>query len=324
MTAIPLFENLCCNWENTRYSARVKAAARFCAERHRVYILKAAGEPAPWTNDPILRAYRFCNIYRELDRVTVDIMRDWVRPQVANPNLAIVALIGRVINLPSTLNALTSAGVDFSTSSQQATAWKVFKEIKNDKKRQLVTGAYIVNTVFPKDFPKIDGTKGDYIANFLIPEAWSKRKILAEAMHGGSYRGMMDAYRQVHGIGAFMANQAACDLSYTKFLRSAADLNEVWSPGPGTQKGIRLITEDYELNPGEEMDKALTRYRDDLNHELSAHRWWSDDVKDMRTHIVPLTAPNASNSLCELSKHAWMALGRRDRMKNTYKPGLGA
>lgn len=319
---VPAFENLCCDWTSTKYKDRVRAAAHFCAERHMIYIRRREGQEAPWTRDPILRGSRFCNIYREIDRVTKEIMGEWVRPQLDNPNIACIALLGRIINFTPTLVALADAGIDYRSAPSAKKAFKVFNDIKA-RKEQLVTGAYIVNTKFPNGVEKVDGSKADYLANFLIPELWSHRANLAAALSKNSYEGMLAAFSEVHGVGRFIANQAACDLSYTRHLRSAKDLNEVWSPGPGTAKGIRIITNNDGLNPGPKMDEALTKYREDLNYELSHHRLWSDNMKDVHTNVVPLTNPNASNSLCELSKHAWMALGLRERLKNSYKAGEG-
>ncbi len=40
-------------------------------ERMSIYEKKSRGDLAPYTSDPILNTYRFCNIYRELDRQTI-------------------------------------------------------------------------------------------------------------------------------------------------------------------------------------------------------------------------------------------------------------
>jgi len=319
---VPAFEGLCCDWTSTKYKDRLRAAARFCAERHMIYVRRREGQPSPWTKDPILRSSRFCNVYREIDKVTLEIMDQWLKPQLTGNNPAIAALVGRVINHPPTLNAMRAVGIDFRVGSGQAKAWKLFQSIvvKKGKEGKLVTGAYVVNTVFPRHHEKITGSKADYLANFFLPEVWSHREQLDEALSAGTYRGMLDAYRKVHGVGLFIANQAACDLTYTSLLRKAKDINEIWSPGPGTAAGIRRIVNDYSLAQGSvAMDKVLTQYAQDLNHELSHHRLWSTSTKDMHTHLVPLSNPNASSSLCEISKHFGMAMGERDRLKNSYK-----
>lgn len=45
----------------------------FVAERMRIWEKKTSGQPQPFTNDQVLAKYRFCNIYRELDRQTIEI-----------------------------------------------------------------------------------------------------------------------------------------------------------------------------------------------------------------------------------------------------------
>ena len=49
---------------------------RFAAERLAIYYRRLKGLPAPWTEDPILAAYRFTNTYRALDRVTQYLIRE--------------------------------------------------------------------------------------------------------------------------------------------------------------------------------------------------------------------------------------------------------
>lgn len=301
------------------YKKRIKVAAKFCAERHKIYIAKETkGLPKPWTDDCILRSSRFCNIYRELDKVTVQIMNGWIKPNLSNPNLSCVAVLGRVINHPPTLDAMQEHGFnDFERKPNSARLFKLFNQLKTTGK--LVTGAYIVHTVFPKEFPKIDGSKADYIANFLMQDLYEKRQILRDGLRSGSFKTALNSMKSVHGIASFLGNQAAVDLTYTRHLRSANDIDTTWNPGPGTTKGINWVIGTTGVHGGtEEIDKSMTAYRNDLNEELSKSKLWSPTSTDMKTHIVPVSGPNASNSLCELSKFTSMALGTRKRLKNNY------
>lgn len=310
---------LCADFNgSTTYKKRIKLTAAFAAERHNVYIRRNQGLPKPWTQDPILRNYRFCNIYRELDKVTVWIMDNWINPFVDSDDLAARALIGRLINHPDTLQKMLDAEV-FGARYNQAKTWKLFQSIKESKEK-LVTGAYIVNTLFPKDHAKVDGSKGDYIANFFIPQVWANRTMLQKYLRTGSFEETLTGMTCIHGVGRFIGNQAVVDLSYTKHLNKAKDLNTAWSPGPGTCKGIKMVTDNWDLTGGsEEMARALTTMRNDVNEELSKLPNFHTDTRKMKTHIVPLTAPNASNLMCEVGKYWGMVTGARDRLKNTYK-----
>lgn len=48
----------------------------FAAERQRVFERRTTGQPPPWTDDPILREFKFCNVYRAADRVSQYMIRD--------------------------------------------------------------------------------------------------------------------------------------------------------------------------------------------------------------------------------------------------------
>src|SRR5207247_6900297 len=50
---------------------------RLAREREAIRRRKAAGQPWPWTDDPILRDWFFCNVHREMDKTTV-----WFREHV--------------------------------------------------------------------------------------------------------------------------------------------------------------------------------------------------------------------------------------------------
>ena len=75
----------------------------FMQERQRIYLKRQAGEPWPWTDDPILRDYRIENVFREQDRVTVWLREHWREPYAAHPNLWFAMAVARQINWPDTL-----------------------------------------------------------------------------------------------------------------------------------------------------------------------------------------------------------------------------
>ena len=52
-------------------SGLLEKVKEFASERMAVWQRKENGESAPFTQDRILRDFRFCNIYRELDRQTI-------------------------------------------------------------------------------------------------------------------------------------------------------------------------------------------------------------------------------------------------------------
>ena len=70
-------------------------------ERHRIYLKKEAGEPKPWTEDPILQKYFFTNYDRQLDKVTKWWTNFCSTHLDDGPNLITNITWYRLFNLPS-------------------------------------------------------------------------------------------------------------------------------------------------------------------------------------------------------------------------------
>src|SRR5687767_8581483 len=48
----------------------------FAAERQAIFFRRFRNELPPWTDDPILRMFKFCNAYRASDRVSQFLIRN--------------------------------------------------------------------------------------------------------------------------------------------------------------------------------------------------------------------------------------------------------
>ena len=48
----------------------------FAYERQNIFWKKLKGEEPPWTDDPILQEYKFCNSYRVNDRVSQYLLKN--------------------------------------------------------------------------------------------------------------------------------------------------------------------------------------------------------------------------------------------------------
>src|SRR4051812_48239165 len=48
----------------------------YASQRQAMFERRVAGQPGPWTDDPILSTFKFCNVYRAADRVSQYMIRD--------------------------------------------------------------------------------------------------------------------------------------------------------------------------------------------------------------------------------------------------------
>src|ERR1044072_4025298 len=68
------------------------------------------GRPAPWTADPILREYKFCNTFRASDRVSQYMIRQlYADPVATKADLVFRAVAMRIFSRPATWDGLTQA-----------------------------------------------------------------------------------------------------------------------------------------------------------------------------------------------------------------------
>ena len=66
-------------------------------ERESIRKKKEAGNPKPWTDDPILQNYRFCNVRRMDDTVSQWLLKNWYEPYFDHPNMLSAAGLSSMI-----------------------------------------------------------------------------------------------------------------------------------------------------------------------------------------------------------------------------------
>jgi hypothetical protein len=74
----------------------------FAIEREAIRKRREAGQPWPWTDDPILCAGYFCNVHRENDAATRRLSFGLVQPYRDVPDLWFAVALARCINEPAT------------------------------------------------------------------------------------------------------------------------------------------------------------------------------------------------------------------------------
>ena len=61
-------------------------------ERYRIKLRREAGQEQPWTEDPVLQEWRFCQVHREEDKTTV-----WFRENIRRHMIGIRAVEACII-----------------------------------------------------------------------------------------------------------------------------------------------------------------------------------------------------------------------------------
>lgn len=237
----------------------------FIKERETIRVKKENGQPKPWTHDPTLQHYRFCNVYREDDKVSRWIFENWIQPYEYHPNLLGAILLARMINWPDTLDEI---GYPWIWDKQ------LFANLIRDRMNRgekTWTGAYMITA-----------------ENNGNPKELSVCKTVTQAMAAPwdtdtCYQTWTDL-QTLPRIGSFMAAQVVADLKRTHYLGNAVDALTFCAPGPGSQRGLNILL--------------------DTPHKEWKQPAFQEEVNKLRDSIpLVIDAQNVQNCLCEFSKY---------------------
>ena len=234
---------------------------------------KEAGKPRPWTDDPILDKYKFCNVFRELDRVTIWIKDNIRDPYILDNKLPALMGIARQINWPPTLQAMIDAGI-LAPYNAQATR-RLMKKIPG----KVLTGAYLITgSGVPQGWKKCE-----HIAVNILGPLWKGKITITETVEE-----MWKQLMTYHGFGPFLSYQVCVDLSWTPWLCNAPDLNTFAAMGPGSKRGVRwLLGKKPSSKEGLEVMRRLYEEQDLYREE----------------HVPHIRLSDIQNALCETDKY---------------------
>jgi hypothetical protein len=272
---------------------RVQELFGWMQERHAIYQRRQQGSPKPWTHDPILQHYRFCNVYRELDKVTQWITDNWRQPHRDDPNVWFAMSVARLVNWPETL-----ADVGYPVP-WDAKHFRYTLDYRAQWKKKVFTGVYII--------PVSAGYKSKslYLAEKVLTPLWENRDHIRQSMTSlAAFHNRLMGFK---GLGSFLAGQIVADTKYTALLENASDWWDWACSGPGSRRGLNRI----------------------FNHPVN--RPWNEEawfvaMCGLKAAIGPLVLDagmpslhmqDLQNCLCEFSKYEKARLGE-GRLRNRY------
>ena len=192
--------------------------------REQIRIRKGRGDPAPWTDDEILRTGRFCNVRREDDKVTRWIAEHWRAPHADDPDLWFAMVVARLVNKWETL-----AQLDYPVPWDSARFRNVMAALDTP-----YGAAYTITA--GKGYPDKPAFQVAEIFNPL----WEARASI-HPRPGGTLAGFSARLADFKHLGSFYRGQIVADLKYVEPLRSAPDWATFVLSGPGSRRGLNLV-----------------------------------------------------------------------------------
>ncbi|HZF19458.1 MAG TPA: nucleotide kinase domain-containing protein [Burkholderiales bacterium] len=250
-------------------------------ERDRIRAAKEAGQPKPWTDDPLLRDYRWCNVRRMDDRVSRWLFEHWYGDRDDPDEQLIAAAWARLINWPEAL-------AEMDTWRHPIEARRIL-EARAGRKEKVFTGAYVIPGA-------IGQNKVKSICALVQAIGDSSERILANR----TARDTWTALIAFNGLGPFLAGQIVADLAALGVGDEWPD-KHTWAPiGPGSARG---------------MNRLLGRAKDQRLRQPEFEALLRELVPVVRARVETLwvdrglIAMDVQNCLCEYDKYRRLDLG---------------
>jgi NTP pyrophosphatase (non-canonical NTP hydrolase) len=220
---------------------------RFAAERQQIFFKRLEGHPPPWTQDEILRAYKFTNAYRASDRVSQYLIRNVIyRDDLpdARDEVFFRVLLFKLFNRVETWELLEK---ELGRVTWEGYSFKRYDSVLTGAMaggRRIYSAAYIMPSAGSLGHDKKHRNHLALVERMMADELPRR---LAEAP---SMQRAFELLRDYPSVGDFLAYQFVTDVNYGP----ATDFPETdfVVPGPGALDGIRKCFEDCAgLNPPE-------------------------------------------------------------------------
>jgi hypothetical protein len=291
----------------------VAAFFAYARKRHAIYLKRQAGEPPPWTPDPILQQFRFTNVFRELDKTTLW-FKEFVRePLYADPKVLLATVVFRWFNTIRTgetlfcqLDMFNKSPFEYFVEMQDVRALRPWLRKQGPP---YVTGSYMIRSKDNMD--KLEGVLY-YIQKFTTESYWREwAEDLLDRPGAYTLEQTWLSFCAQEGLGPFLAYEIVTDLRHTALLNRAKDIRTWANPGPGARRGIaRLMDPNAErrMTPTGKMrvvkanvKQSIEGMRELLNYSLD-HRIWPLNWPEWEMREV-------EHTLCEFDKYERVRLG---------------
>jgi hypothetical protein len=204
---------------------------RFAAERQAIFFRRMEGHKGPWTEDSILKKYKFTNAYRALDRVSQYLIRNVIYD--GDPSCEEVffrVILFKLFNKIETWEMLVNELGQISYSKYSFTKYDKILSEAMDRKQKIYSAAYIMpsgNTSF--------GFSRKHRNNLKLLEKMMGDRVFDFIAESSNMATAYDILRSYPTIGEFLAYQLVTDLNYSELCNFSE--MEFVVLGPGAKSG---------------------------------------------------------------------------------------
>jgi len=292
-----------------------KAYWKFAAERQRIFYKRLGRvNSRSFTDDPILRVYKFTNAYRASDRVSQYLIRNVIydsKRSAADTEVFFRIMLFKFFNKIGTWEYLEKNLGELSTSSYNFLEYDRILTEHIESIGPIYSAAYIMPSAGSKFGHKYKHQNHLRLLEWMIESDFVQQLVDSPSMAAG-YKTMLSA----PSIGPFLAYQYITDINYSEITGHSED--EFVMAGPGALDGIsKCFVDSSRVSPASIIKFMMDnqdRFFYDLGENFSS--LWGRQLKLI----------DCQNLFCEISKYSRVAFpeiaGKSGRTRIKQKFGI--
>lgn len=284
----------------------------FTAKRQAVFYARSRRQPEPWSDDPILQQYKFCNVFRAADRASQYLIREvcYSGDQYAFDDLLFQIIAFRNFSKIETWEGLRQL-LGQSPTLQDLSSGRFEQALIELKKtgRPMYTNAFILcaNDAFGRGEKILNHVE---LFKYMFFDAGIAQRIFNATT-------LEEVYMVLHSFplyGDFMSYQTAIDINYSELINFSE--NDFTVAGPGALRGLKKIFENLgDFTP----EQAIHWMVDRQDIEFSRLGLNFNNLFGRKIHAI-----DAQNLFCEVDKylrvHTPELASTRERIKTKFSP----
>lgn len=283
----------------------------FACERQNIFFKKLNGEPAPWTKDPILQEYKFCNSYRVNDRVSQYLLSNVIYNDIkySDEDMLFRIILFKLFNKESTWELLLTNFNDITLKTFNINEYSKVLENAISSGIKIYNDAYISCATKAFGYDRKHDNHLALLTKMFVEDKMQNKIIKCKTMEEG-----FNIIRSYPLIGNFMAYQLVTDINYSEVVNWRED--EFTIAGPGSLRGIKKCF----IDKGNMSNEDIIRYM--FNHQDEEFKRLNLNFKKLGNR--PLQLIDCQNIFCELDKYCRQAIpslkSNRTKIKKRYTP----
>jgi len=273
----------------------------FARERYAIRQRKLDGQAPPWTEDPVLQRFYFCNVYREHDKTT-QWFRERIREPLWNdPKVLMATICFRWFNRIETGELIEDVLLNHGYNRRL-----IEKQLRPLQQRgeQLFTGAYLIKS--PPGMDKLTG-----LLNCMDVAVAAQNSLIRTCRYKHNLQEAHEMFMLVPYLGKFMAYEVVTDLRHTYLLENAMDISAWASAGPGCARGLEWVFPEegpFHYGSKKDQERMLALMQHLLHQSRKVRHWPHRPLWEMR---------EVEHVLCEYDKYCRGKAGQR--LKRLYR-----